>query len=169
VPHDATLRTGRALERLVAVGLVVSLLATACGAGRRAPRDGLEADTARFAYGDRTAEVSLTACGREDDVVVLGGASNGVVLQVVADLGEDGAARTGVTADLGGDGIVGAFGDDMARGPAGEIIDVRAEGDRLIVEGVWTTFDGDLREITPAQEIEGRMVARCPETDDDTA
>jgi hypothetical protein len=151
------------VARLVAAA-AAAVLAASCGAGERAPRDGLEADTARFTYDGRTAEVSLRACGREDDVVVLAGASNGVVLQVEADLGEGGAERTGVTADLGGDGIMGAFGAQMELGPAGEITDVRAEGDRLVVDGVWTTFDGDLRPLTPAQEIAGRLVARCPET-----
>jgi hypothetical protein len=151
------------VARLVAAA-AAAVLAASCGAGERAPRDGLEADTARFSYDGRTAEVSLRACGREDDVVVLAGASNGVVLQVEADLGEGGAERTGVTADLGGDGIMGAFGAQMELGPAGEITDVRAEGDRLVVDGVWTTFDGDLRPLTPAQEIAGRLVARCPET-----
>lgn len=154
---------------LIVVAAGVSILAPACGDRGAPPRDGLEVDTARFAYGGRTAEVTLEACGREGDIVVLAGREDGVVLQVEADLGDGGLDRTGVTADLGDAGIVGAFGAEMEHGPAGEITDVRVEGDRLIVDAVWTTFDGNLEPVTPEEAIEGRMTARCPETDEDTA
>ena len=154
----------------MAVACAGALALWACGAGGDEPRDGLDADTARFTYGDRSVEVPLTACGREGDTVVLAGTTGRVVLQASADLGEGGFDRTGVTADLGDDGIFGAFGADMPQGPAGEITNVRAEGDRLVVEGRWTTFDGELRpQPTPAaDQVEGRMVARCPETDPET-
>jgi hypothetical protein len=149
------------------------LLASAGGCGRRdePPRDGLSADTARFTYGGRTAEVPLTACGRDGDVIALAGTNGGIVVQAEADVGDGGFDRTGVTADLGDDGILGAFGADMEHGPAGEITDVRVEGDRLIVEGRWVAFDDQLvaQPTTPGAEIEGRLVARCPETDDDVA
>jgi len=46
------------------------------------PRNGLDADTARFTYGDRSVEVPLTACGREGDRVVAAGTIGGTVLQV---------------------------------------------------------------------------------------
>ncbi|HKY68558.1 MAG TPA: hypothetical protein VJM49_19390 [Acidimicrobiales bacterium] len=154
----------------MAVACAGALALWACGAGGDEPRDGLDADTARFTYGDRSVEVPLTACGREGDTVVLAGTTGSVVLQASADLGDGGFDRTGVTADLGDDGIFGAFGADMPQGPAGEITDVRADGDRLVVEGRWTTFDGELRpQPTPAaDQVEGRMVARCPETDPET-
>jgi hypothetical protein len=48
---------------------------------------------------------------------------------------------------------------------------VRVDGDRLIVEGTWVTFDDRLTPQAAAagQEIEGRLVARCPDTDDEVA
>lgn len=145
-------------------------VAAGCAGRDRPPRDGLAVDTARFTYGDRTAEVALTACGREEDVVVLAGASGGNVVQAEADLGNGGLDRTGVTADLGGDGIVGAFGVEMEHGPAGEISDVRVEGDRLIIEGTWVTFDDQLTATSDAASgVDGRLVARCPENDDEVA
>jgi hypothetical protein len=155
----------------VVVAALVVASSGACSGRGAEPRDGLAPDTARFTYGDRTAEVPLTACGREDDVVVVGGTTGSVVLQVQADLGDGGFDRTGVTADLGGDGIMGAFGADMEHGPAGEITAVRVDGDRLIVEGTWVTFDDRLTPQAAAagQEIEGRLVARCPDTDDEVA
>lgn len=145
-----------------------ALAVAACGAGGGdEPRDGLDPDTARFTYGDRSVEVPLTACGREGEKVVLAGTTDSVVLQASADLGEGGFDRTGVTADVGDDGIFGAFGADVPLGPAGEITDVRAEGDRLIIEGRWTTLDDELHAQTPplGQQVDGRMVARCPDTD----
>ena len=147
---------------------MVTVAPAACSWGDEAPRDGLEADTARFTYGGRTAEVPLTDCGREGDVVVLAGIDGDLVIQAEADLGEDGAERTGVTADLGGDGIMGAFGAEMELGPAGELADVRVEGDRLVIEGTWVMFDDQLVPDPGAVGggIEGRMVARCPETDE---
>jgi hypothetical protein len=58
----------------------------------------------------------------------------------------------------------------MEHGPAGEITEVRAEGDRLIVEGTWVPFDDRLRaQPTAAGNLAGRLVARCPDTDDETA
>jgi hypothetical protein len=153
------------------VALVVVAVA-GCSRGTEAPRDGLAVDTARFTYGERTAEVPLTDCGRDGDVVVLAGIRDSVVVQAEADLGDGGFDRTGVTADLGDDGIMGAFGADMEHGPAGEVTDVRVEGDRLIVEGTWVVLD-DQMVATPGAAggggIEGRLVARCPEADDDVA
>jgi hypothetical protein len=166
-------RAGSSAVRTVgaAVVLVLAVAVAACGRGERAPRDGLAPDTARFSYGERSAEVPLTDCGREDDVVLLAGTRAGVVLQVAADLGEGGIDRTGVTADLGEDGIWGAFGADLEQGPAGEITDVRVEADRLIVEGTWVPFDEELRAQPPpgGQGLDGRVVARCPEGDEETA
>jgi hypothetical protein len=151
------------------LGLIVGLVA--CGRGGRAPRDGLAPDTARFSYGERSVEVPLADCGREDDVVLLGGTHAGVVLQAAADLGEGGIDRTGVTVDLGEDGIWGAFGADLEQGPAGEITDVRAEGDRLIVEATWVPFDDEIRAQPPpgGHGLDGRLVARCPDGDDEVA
>ena len=154
----------------MAAGALVAVAALAgCGrGGNDEPRDGLAPDTARFTYDARRAEVPLTACGREGDVVILAGARGAIVVQAQVDLGDGGVERSGVTADLGeDDGILGAFGAEVEHGPAGEITDVRVEGDRVIVEGRWTRFDGDLNpEPTPADQlVEGRMVARCPETD----
>ena len=113
----------------------------------------------------------LTACGRDGDVVVLAGVEGDIVIQAEADVGEGGFDRTGVTADLGDDGIMGAFGADMEHGPAGELTDVRVEGDRLIVEGTWVAFDAELVADPGAVGggIEGRLVARCPETEDEVA
>jgi hypothetical protein len=164
-------RAGWALAA-VACGLTAVVSVAACGRGGGGPRDGLAADTARFTYDGRRVEVPLTACGREGDVVVLAGARGRVVVQAVVDLGEGGVARSGVTADLGGeDGIWGAFGAEVENGPAGEITDLRVEGDRVVVEGRWTRFDGDLnpQPIPVDQLAEGRLVARCPENDTETA
>lgn len=174
VPQLSSLGRMRRDGRPALVVVVVAALAAAaaCGfGGGGADRDGQAADTARFTYGTRTAEVPLTDCGREGDVVVLAGVRGSVVIQAEADIGEDGFDRTGVTADLGDDGILGAFGSEMEHGPAGEITDVRVEGDRLIVEGTWVAFDDELvAQPAPSGDgIEGRLVARCPEGEDETA
>lgn len=160
-------RLARAGSAVVVV-LVMTATLAACSWGTEAPRDGLAPDTARFTYGGRTAEVPLTDCGREGDVVVLAGIEDDVVIQVEADLGEDGTERTGVTADLGGDGIMGAFGAEMELGPAGEVADVRVEGDRLVIEGTWVALDERLVAVPDVDGggVEGRMVARCPEADE---
>ena len=149
---------------LLATGLAVS----GCGGREREePRDGLEPDTARFSYGDRQVEVPLTSCGldEDEDVMVLAGRRGAVVIQAAADLGEDGSDRTGVTADLGAAGILGAFGAELEHGPAGEIEDVRIDGDRLIVEGTWVTLDGQLEPSrgASADRVTGELRARCPE------
>jgi hypothetical protein len=128
----------------------------------------MEADTARFTWGQRSATVPLAECGREGDVIVMAGAAHGLVVQVGADLSAGGAARTGVTGDMGADdGIWGAFGDELEQGPAGEITRVAAEGDRLIVEGRWARLDGDLRPDPAQPLIAGRLQARCPEVGPD--
>ena len=154
---------------MVAAALTSVLTAVGCGGSGGAERDGLAADTAAFSYGGRTATVPLTACGRDGDVVVLAGRRDAVVVQAEADLGEGGFDRTGVTADLGDDGIMGAFGADTDQGPAGEITDVRVEGDRVIVEGSWVPLDDQLVPVAgpSEQEIDGRLEARCPETPTD--
>lgn len=155
---------------LVSLVGVVALTVAGCGGGDAG--DGIAPDTARFTYGDRSLELPLDGCGREGDVVVLGGGLAGVaVLQAAADLGEGGLDRTGVTADIDGVGIVGAFGRGLPRGPAGEVTDVRVEGDRLVVEGRWTTLDEDLTPTARAagRRLDGRLVARCPEDDTDKA
>ena len=157
---------------VAALACAAAVALAGCGSrGADAPRDGLDADTARFTYGARSVEVPLTACGREGDTMILAGTVGSVVLQAEADLGEGGFDRTGVTADLGDEGIVGAFGAGLPHGPAGEITDVRSQGDRLIVEGRWTTFDADLvAQVRPPEEqLDGRLVARCPETEPDAA
>ena len=165
----------RPRARRIAVVVLSPLVVAATGCGRRGgdePRDGLAADTARFSYGDRTVEVPLTACGRDGDVVLLAGRAGSVVLQAAADLGDGGTDRTGVTADLGIDGIVGAFGADVDHGPAGDIADVRAEGDRVIIEGTWVALDAELEPTALAgapADVTGELVARCPDADDGTA
>jgi hypothetical protein len=165
------------LRRLVPVVVAASLTSVSlagCSDRVDVPRDGLAPDTARVSYGARRVEVPLTACGREGDIVVLGGATGGgVVLQAEADVGDGGSDRTGVTVDLVDEGILGAFGADMALGPAGEISAVRVEGDRLIVEGTWVWLDEQLRPgVSPSDqpgEIDGKLVARCPEPVDEVA
>jgi hypothetical protein len=133
------------------------------------PRSGVAADTARFTYGERSVVVPLVSCGRDGDIVIMAGRSGSVVVQVRADLGEGGRERTGVTADLGDDGILGAFGADIPPGPAGEIVDVDVVGDGLIVRGRWTAFDEHIRPLEPGSpggdEVE-TLVARCPPQDD---
>ncbi len=155
----------------VAIGLAVGVVAWAGCGGGESKRDGLEEDTARFSWGQRSATIELTACGREDDVVVLGGAENGMVLQVAADLSDGGAARTGVTGDMGlDDGIWGAFGEELEQGPVGEITRVGTDGDRLVVEGRWAPFDPEAEDLVPqpgGQSIDGEVVARCPAAEGD--
>jgi hypothetical protein len=159
----------RSLGRLLA-GLVVAGAATVTGCGGGGGREGMEADTAKFTWGSRTATVPLTECGREGDLVLMAGTANGLVVQVAADLSDGGDARTGVTGDMGGDdGIWGAFGAELDQGPAGEITRVAAEGDRLIVEGRWARFDGDLVVDPDQPTMEGKVEARCPETADETS
>lgn len=151
------------------VGATIALaVAAACAGG---PRDGLEPDEARFRFGERSVTVPLTACGRDGDVVMLAGAGGGVVLQAWAVVGEGGEARSGVTADLGVDGILGAFGPGMDEGPAGEVASVRVDGDRLVVEGSWVPLDDRLAPVPggAANALEGDLVARCPEPETETA
>ncbi len=133
------------------------------------PRNGIDADSARFTYGERRAEVPLAECGREGDVVVMAGQGHGMVLQVAADLGDGGEARTGVTLDLGGEeGTLGAFGAGLEQGPAGEVTDVRRVGDALVVEGRWASLDADtLAPADPSGLVDGELVARCPPEDID--
>jgi hypothetical protein len=173
VPATPAWSVAHARPAAVGAALVVVLaVAAGCGSSGGERRDGQAADTARFTYGARTAEVPLTECGREGDVVVLAGIRGSMVIQAEADVGEGGVDRTGVTADLGDDGIMGAFGAEMAHGPAGEITDVRVDGDRLIVEGTWVLFDDQLVAqpgAAGADGIDGRLVARCPEGDGETA
>ena len=163
----------------VAGGLVLGVVALV-GAGLLGlrssssddPRNGVDADTARMTYGGgRTVEVPLDECGRDGDVVMMVGHRGPIVLQVWADLGPGGAERSGLTVDLGDDGIFGAFGADAPPGPAGEIVSVDRVGDGLVVEGRWVTFDGDIRPtgtVPPGAEVES-LVARCPPPDDETA
>jgi hypothetical protein len=155
---------------------IAGLAASSCAWGRNEePSDGLAPDTARFTYGDRQVEVPLTSCGRDPDrdVVVLAGRRGAVVVQAAADLGDEGFDRTGVTADLGAAGILGAFGADLDHGPAGEISDVRTDGDRLIVEGTWVSLDAELDATAETSDgVEGELRARCPadgDGDSDTA
>jgi hypothetical protein len=151
-------------RRLRPVVLVVVIVTAGCGLGGGG-RDGMEADTAKFTWGERSATVALDECGREGDVVVMAGAEHGLVVQVGADLSDGGEARTGVTGDMGGDdGIWGAFGDELDEGPAGEITRVDADGDRLIVEGRWARLDDDLRPDPAQPLLDGILVARCPAT-----
>jgi hypothetical protein len=145
------------------VAVVAAFSLAGCGLGLRdEPHDGLARDTARFTYGARAVEIPLTACGRDGDVVLLAGHRGPDLLQAAADLSEDGAARTGVTAEVGGEGIFGAFGPDIDHGPAGEITSVRVAGDRLIVEGRWAVLDSHYVPVQAAT-VPGRLVARCPD------
>jgi hypothetical protein len=153
----------------VLAGVVLGV-SSGCTWGRNdEPTDGLAPDTARFTYGDRQVEVPLTACGRDEheNVVLLAGRRGAVVVQAAADLGDDGLDRTAVTADLGTAGIVGAFGSELEQGPAGEISDVRIDGDRLIVEGTWVALDAELEPAAgpSASGVEGELRARCPAED----
>jgi hypothetical protein len=156
-----------ALAALAVAGLAAS---SGCAwGGNDEPSDGLAPDTARFTYGGRQVEVPLTSCGRDPDrdVVVLAGRRDAMVVQAAADLGDEGFDRTGVTADLGAAGILGAFGAELEHGPAGEISDVRTDGDRLIVEGTWVSLDAELEATEePSQGVEGELRARCPADDD---
>ena len=178
--------TGRRVRRAavaVAVASVVVVVAVAvAGCGGDGRRDDLAADTARFSYGERSVVVPLDECARDGDVVLAVGRRDATVLQVAADLGEGGAGRSGVTADLGDDGIWGAFGPevdpaapDPGGGPggdaaadtapgAGEITAVTVDGDVLTVEGRWASLDGDLRAQPGQPLLEGRLQARCPGT-----
>ena len=152
---------------LVAVFLVVVAATTGCGLrAHHEPRDGLKPDTARFAYGGRQVDVPLVACGRDGDVVTLGGTRGAVVLQAAADVGDGGTARTGVTLDLGQGEIWGAFGEEMPRAAAGTVRDAKVEGDRLIVDATWAALDDNLAAVPGGQTVEGRLTARCPEADD---
>jgi hypothetical protein len=146
--------------------------AAGCGlVGREPPRPDIAPNVARVDLAGRRTTVPLTACGREGDVVVLGGAEDGTVVQAQADLGDGGRDRSGVTLDLGdrAGGIWGAFGADMPDGPAGEITGVRVEGDLVVIEGTWVPLDGDLTPLPSPPPAEGELIARCPEDEDDVA
>jgi hypothetical protein len=148
----APVRSGVVPPRFCRAAVAATVLAAAgCGlVGREPPRPDIAPNVARIDLDGRRTTVPLTACGREGDVVVLGGAEDGTVVLAQADLGDGGRDRTGVTLDLGGDagsgagGIWGAFGADMPDGPAGEITGVRVEGDLVVIEGTWVPLDGDL-------------------------
>lgn len=158
---------------LVIMGLLGLAVASFLGAGSGSsddPRSGIGADAARFTYGDRTAEVPLAECGREGDIVIMAGQGDGMTLQVAADLGEGGEARSGVTLDLGGeDGTFGAFGAELEQGPVGELTDVRRVGDALVIEGRWALLDPDTLAPADAEPtlVDGELVARCPPEDID--
>jgi hypothetical protein len=154
---------------VAAVGAAIALALVVMLGGRSSspddPRNGVDADTARFTYGDRSVEVPLVACGRDGDIVIMAGRRGPIVIQVWADLGEGGRDRTGVTADLGDDGIMGAFGPDIPPGPAGTIVSVRTVGDGLVVEGRWAMFDTSIEPVepgSPGNDHVDTLVARCP-------
>jgi hypothetical protein len=157
---------------MAALAVAALAVTSGCSWGRNEePSDGLAPDTARFTYGGRQVEVPLTSCGRDPDrdVVLLAGRRGAVVVQAAADLGDEGFDRTGVTADLGAAGILGAFGAELDHGPAGEISDVRTDGDRLIVEGTWVSLDAELEATEEAAAgVEGELRARCPADDGDS-
>ena len=170
---------GRAVVVAGVVGVVLVSLAAVVGAtwiadrtgSAEDPRAGLDAEEARFTWGDHEVEVPLFECGREGDVVIMAGRGEGLVLQVAADLGEGGADRTGVTLDRGEDGTLGAFGAALEQGPAGEVTAVRTVGDSLVVEATWAEVDPDTFEVLPRTDarpgaFDGQLVARCPEEPD---
>jgi hypothetical protein len=170
---------GRALVIAGVLGVVLVSLAAVVAASWIAgrtdsaedPRAGLDADEARFSWGDYEVEVPLFECGREGDVVVMAGQAGGFVLQVAADLGAGGDARTGITLDRGADGTLGAFGSGLEQGPAGEVTAVRTVGDSLVVEATWAELDPDTFEVLQRTDarpgaFDGQLVARCPEESD---
>ena len=172
----APVRSGVVPPRFRRAAVVATVLAAAgCGlVGREPPRPDIAPNMARIDLDGRRTTVPLTACGREGDVVILGGAEDGTVVQAQADIGDGGRDRSGVTLDLGGDagpgaGIWGAFGADMPDGPTGEITAVRVEGDLVVIEGTWVPLDGDLTPLPSPPPAEGELIARCPEDDDDVA
>ena len=152
--------------RRVAAATLALVALPACGwSAERPPRDGLAPNTARFTYGARSIVVPLTACGRDGKVVLLAGRRGGDVLQAAADLGRNGDARTGVTADVAGDAVYGAFGAEIDHGPAGRIDDVTVIADRLIIEGRWAVMDQSY-DVTQPGTLPGKMTARCPQSRD---
>jgi hypothetical protein len=171
LPCRTVVDRGRRGARVLAALATVALAAAGGCAWDRSdePSDGMAPDMARFTYGGRQVEVPLTSCARDPDrdVVLLAGRRGTVVVQAAADLGDEGRDRTGVTADLGAEGILGAFGAELDHGPAGEIGDVRTDGDRLIVEGTWVRLDAELEPTEEASAgVEGELRARCPADDD---
>lgn len=159
-----------ALVVMAVLGVAVASLLGLRGSSSDDPRHGIDANHARFTYGDRMADVPLVGCGRDGDIVAMAGRANGMTLQVAADLSEGGEARSGVTLDRGGeDGTIGAFGEELQQGPVGEFTDVRREGDALVVEGRWALLDSDT--MAPAGSgatlVDGELVARCPPEDID--
>lgn len=158
--------SARTCIRALAAVAIVLFAVTGCGWGaERPPRDGLAPNTARFTYGDRSIVVPLTACGRDGKVVLLAGRRGDDVLQAAADLGRDGDARTGVTADVAGDAVFGAFGADIDHRPAGRIDSVEVIADRLIIEGQWAVMDESYVPTQPST-LPGKMTARCPASKD---
>ena len=158
----------------LAIGIVLGAVVAAAGllggsGGGDDPRSGLDADTARFTYGDRSAEVDLIECAVDGETFVAAGRRGAMVLQVGVDLGERGAERSGVTMDLGGaDGTFGAFGPGLPLGPAGTFSRIERVGDSVVVEAEWVPMDPDTLapiEGTSATPLAGGLVARCPETD----
>jgi hypothetical protein len=157
----------------LAVGIVVGAVVVAVGllggsGGGDDPRSGLDADTARFTYGDRTAVVELLECALDGETFVAAGRRGAMVLQVGVDLGDGGAARSGVTMDIGDDGLFGAFGGDLPQGPVGELTSIERLGDSVVVQADWAVLDPDT--LAPvggpdAAPVPGELVARCPETD----
>jgi hypothetical protein len=140
--------------------VLVLLVAGGCGLGRH---DDLAPNTARFSWGDRSVTVPLADCGREGHSAVMAGATHGTFVQIGADLGKGGAARTGVTGDMGADdGIWGAFGAKLAQGPAGQITRIAVDGDRLTIEGRWARLDGNLVPEPGQPLVDGKVEARCP-------
>jgi hypothetical protein len=101
----------------------------------------------------------------------MAGREGSLVLQVAADLGDGGDARTGITLDRGEDGTLGAFGSGLDQGPVGELTSVRTVGDSLVVEATWAELDPDTFGELPRTDarpgaFDGRLVARCPEQDE---
>jgi len=156
----------------LAVGIVLGAIVVAVGllggsGGGDDPRSGLDADTARFTYGDRSVEVGLLECALDGETFVAAGRRGAMVLQMGVDLGNGGADRSGVTMDVGDDGVFGAFGGDLPQGPVGAFTRIERLGDSVVVEGDWVLLDPDTLAPTSAAAttLPGELVARCPETD----
>jgi hypothetical protein len=146
--------------RLLAIVAVVA--AGACGSG-----DGLEAREVRVRVPEQRLALEVDGCGRDGDLVVLGASSASALLQVLLRMDGDEVdlARSGITVEIGGRGVLGAGDPDLiasAAGAAGTIRSASVRGDRIEVSA------DAIRVSAGASVEEGRVevAARCTAPED---
>lgn len=142
---------------------ILAMTAGACSTG-----DGLGERDVRLTLPGQEVGLTMDGCARDGDVVVIGASSSTVLLQVLLRLDDEDDVvldRSGITAEVGARGTLGAGDPDLIRsetGRAGTIESASVRGDRIevVAEVVRTSRAGDV----DGGRLE--LVARCAADDE---